>query len=75
MRSLGESIDRGGGGEAVRPKLRARHAEIGVPFIAATLLAQVMEATSKCLGVHAYDNDIRSLGNDFQRFLDQQQKK
>ena len=74
MLSLMDSIDRGGGGEAIRPKLRARHSEIGVPFVAAALLVDTIATASDNLNVHAYDGEIRSLGDNFQRYLKLYQK-
>ncbi len=73
MLSLKDSIDRGGGGEAIRPKLRARHSKIGVPFVAASLLLELMTSVRDSLNVHAYDNEIRTLGDNFQQFLKENQ--
>ena len=73
MLSLKDSIDRGGGGEAIRPKLRARHSKIGVPFVAASLLLELMTSVRDSLNVHAYDNEIRTLGDSFQQFLKENQ--
>jgi len=69
MLSLIDSIDRGGGGEAICPKLRARHSEIGVPFVAATLLVDMMAVASDTLNVLAYEHEIRSLDHNFKRFI------
>ena len=74
MLSLMDSIDRGGGGEAIRPKLRAKSSEIGVPFVAATLLADAMAAAGDTLNVVAYEREIRLLAKGFQRFLKKYKK-
>lgn len=74
MFSLFDSIDRGGGGDAIRPKLRARHSEIGVPLVAATLLVDTMAATSDILNVLAYEGEIGSLAKNFQRLVKQYTK-
>jgi hypothetical protein len=74
MFSLLDSIDRGGGGEATRPKLRVTHSEFGVSLVAAALLVDTMAAMSDGLNVFAYEGEIKSLSNNFQRLLKQYKK-
>jgi hypothetical protein len=69
MYSLKDSLDTAGGGEAVRPKLRARHDLIGVPRLAATLLVETLGFASEVLDVHAFEREITSLGDYFNRLL------
>jgi hypothetical protein len=69
MLSLLESIDRGGGGDAARPKLRVQHSKFGVPLVAATLLVDIIAVARDGLNLSAYDAEIESLGDNFQRLL------
>ncbi len=63
MNSLYDSITRGGGMDAVRPKLRATKSSTSIALLASALIADLLLVAGEALNVSAYEKSAQALSD------------